>query len=424
MSAKWRRSRKWDREHLTGPLTPVRWALTALSSIALAVVLLLFVSVYGALASVPLGLFALIPTYLFQGGTYLGVVAALTVVPWWLFRRASRGRLPDGIRFVAGLGLLVGGVVLGSWTWYVGVWPALRWDPGATSGVRFFADFAERYRSMPLRQLPGIEMSEIEFYAWWPFKAVLYLFVLNMVTATVRRIEFRFENIGVLTVHTGIVTLALGSLTYDSAKVEGDMILGRMPADATNPAPYAGRAFYDNMVPALFVRRSSGGPVTNAGSWYMASLRGLPRYNPAPAGSPHAPDIAIHRDPRFQSLFTAELEIEVVGIIPYGERTSDFRDGGEVPNPSIEVRLHDPRNEANAESVGRLLALIPPSSTARRPDFTVQYLGRVGRTRYEQLVRPFPEPGPYLARFRVGMRGEEIVRTVRPGDERRISTCW
>ena len=63
MSKKWQRVKEWDAEHLTGPLAPVRWVLAALSSISLAVVLLVFVALYGALASIPIGLVALAPTW-------------------------------------------------------------------------------------------------------------------------------------------------------------------------------------------------------------------------------------------------------------------------------------------------------------------------------------------------------------------------
>ena len=64
LSAKWRRVQAWDRENLTGPLTPVRYVLHALSSITLAAILLVGVALYAVLASVPVGLLALIPTWI------------------------------------------------------------------------------------------------------------------------------------------------------------------------------------------------------------------------------------------------------------------------------------------------------------------------------------------------------------------------
>ncbi|MEL6741091.1 MAG: hypothetical protein AAFP26_10590, partial [Planctomycetota bacterium] len=63
MSAKWRRVQQWDKEHLTGAMTPVRLVLHALSSIWLAVILLTLVSLYAVFASVPIGMLAQIPSY-------------------------------------------------------------------------------------------------------------------------------------------------------------------------------------------------------------------------------------------------------------------------------------------------------------------------------------------------------------------------
>ena len=56
MSHKWRRNKKWEDEHLTGPLTPIRVVLRLFETIPLAIVLLVFISLYATLASVPIGM--------------------------------------------------------------------------------------------------------------------------------------------------------------------------------------------------------------------------------------------------------------------------------------------------------------------------------------------------------------------------------
>lgn len=73
-----------------------------------------------------------------------------------------------------------------------------------------------------LRTWPWIDKTEMEFFGWWPFTLMIAIFVANMVTVTVRRIRFNLLNLGVWTIHTGIVILALGSLYYFGAKLEGD----------------------------------------------------------------------------------------------------------------------------------------------------------------------------------------------------------
>jgi hypothetical protein len=73
-----------------------------------------------------------------------------------------------------------------------------------------------------VRQLPMLEMTEFEWFHWWPFDVLVALFCLCMMVATVRRIPLRLVNAGVWTIHTGIIVLALGSYWYFGTKLEGD----------------------------------------------------------------------------------------------------------------------------------------------------------------------------------------------------------
>jgi hypothetical protein len=73
-----------------------------------------------------------------------------------------------------------------------------------------------------VRQHPWLEMTEFEWFHWWPFNALVILFAAVMVIATIRRIPLRTMNLGVWMIHAGIVTLALGSYYYFGTKIEGD----------------------------------------------------------------------------------------------------------------------------------------------------------------------------------------------------------
>jgi hypothetical protein len=277
MSRKWQRVKKWDAENLTGPFAPVRWILAALSSITLAVILLVFIALYGALASIPIGLVALAPTW----GVIALTATLSALVAGGLLVGLTRLSVPaskPGWRF--SLAVLAGlvGAVAGAWAWLVFAWPGLRYDPVSGEGLRFFASFVDAYDKTTLRRLPGVEMTELEFYSWWPLRIVLLLFVINMMVATIRRIEFTFKNLGVLTVHTGIIVIALGSIYYQGLKKEGDTLLrAGMPNAAGEPTPGEPvRGFWDNTAVALWVaqRDFSGRPL-----WDSRRLSGIPRYN-------------------------------------------------------------------------------------------------------------------------------------------------
>ncbi|HYD00606.1 MAG TPA: hypothetical protein VEB22_05215, partial [Phycisphaerales bacterium] len=147
MSAKWVRSQEWERRHLAGPLTPVRWVLHALSSITLAVVLLSLVAVYGILASVPVGLIALLPTYVLYGVTLLITVAVIAGIPVWGWWRATTSR-GFGLRFTVALVLIILLGVAAVWGWNSVAWPVLRYDESKHTGLRLFADFVDRYKAV------------------------------------------------------------------------------------------------------------------------------------------------------------------------------------------------------------------------------------------------------------------------------------
>jgi len=73
-----------------------------------------------------------------------------------------------------------------------------------------------------VRQLPGLEMTEFEWFHWWPFNVLIVLFCTTLIVVTLRRIPLRLVNAGVWTIHTGIITLCMGSFYYFGTKVEGD----------------------------------------------------------------------------------------------------------------------------------------------------------------------------------------------------------
>ena len=80
----------------------------------------------------------------------------------------------------------------------------------------------DNWAQIPIRQLRGLEMTEYEWFHWWPFNLLIALICTNIVIATQRRIPLNITNLGVWMIHSGIITLAIGSVWYFSTKLEGD----------------------------------------------------------------------------------------------------------------------------------------------------------------------------------------------------------
>ncbi len=345
MNAKWIRSKQWDDEHIPRWAWPAKFLLRLFSSVWFGIALLVLVGVYGALASIPAGIVALLPTVAFYGLTLLAVVVAVFVplaVVRFVWRPSERrGR---NVRFAI---TLLGGaaLIVVAWeVWYLAVWPRLQYDPATGKGVRFFADFCHRYRATTLRRLPGMEMSELEFYSWWPLRTVLLLFVSNMIVATVRRIEFTFERIGVLMVHSGIVVIALGSAYYSGLKKEGDTILLAGQPDAQGkpgPGQPVGM-FYDNTATALWIRQRGG---AHAPQWEQRRIQ-PPRYNDyglraagertvlgeigrADASSDGGRTLSLPVEPLagVRSTLDDDVRLRIVGYASYAEAGQDWIEG-------------------------------------------------------------------------------------------------
>lgn len=434
MSQKWREVKRWDDEHLRGPLRPLWFVLRAFSSVTLAVILLTLLMLYGALASVPIGLIALAPTYAFYALSMLIPAAVACMLAWVGFWRLI-GPERKGLRFVACSGASVVAVGLVVIAWGQWIWPQLHYDPVIGSGVRFFPEFVDAHKSETVRRLPILEMSELEFYAWWPMRLILLLFVFNLVIATVRRIEFKFVNLGVLTVHTGIVLIALGSVYYAGLKLEGDTLLLAGEVSPQTGQPGVGppqRAFYDNTEVALWLNQGRG--------WSQRPLSGVPRYNDygLSAGAEGSVLEALGRRAAQTSdggrtldipapplpgsaVIDPDIHLRVVGYAHYAEPVDDW-----VPAPAGQgagpMRFVEVRIDGAAAGAGRdqsfpffMLPQLPASRTADMPVLIIEHTLGMPDDQWDALRQPLPEPGQWG--LVVDVPGaERIVRTVRIGD--------
>lgn len=78
-----------------------------------------------------------------------------------------------------------------------------------------------------LREMRGLEMTEYEWFHWWPFKWLVALLCMNMAITTIRRIPLRAVHLGAWIIHSGVITLVIGCVIYFGTKVEGDVAVSR-----------------------------------------------------------------------------------------------------------------------------------------------------------------------------------------------------
>ncbi len=69
------------------------------------------------------------------------------------------------------------------------------------------------------------ELTEFAYFNHWLFATMIVMFCVTLTVTTLRRIRFNLRNLGVLTVHSGLLTLCIGSVVYFGRKVEGDVFL-------------------------------------------------------------------------------------------------------------------------------------------------------------------------------------------------------
>ncbi len=351
-------------------LLPIKALLRAFSSIALAVVLLSFVALYGTLASVPIGMLAKVPGLALYGLAGVVCVGGGTFLLTFILHKALRAiGASSALRFS---GVLLGGIVIGVgavWLWAQFAWPAPEWATG------MFGDFAKKYEATTIRRLPILEMSELEFYAWWPLRVVLLAFVANMVVATFRRIEFSFPNLGVLTVHTGIVVIALGSVYYGASKREGDMLLqaGDPSPDGMPTIGPADSGFYDDMTAALWV-------IDSALQMRQFPLPGLPRYNDYNLGAVGGVYVAAEPE-KVRSLTGLSIPVQTrfgdEDHAPFQDvsmRVVGFANYAEPVDQGIPVESDDPRWALTASRRFEILGALPET---REEDGEYQFLGRL-----------------------------------------------
>ncbi len=116
----------------------------------------------------------------------------------------------------------------------------------------------------PLRQHPLLDMTEMEWFHWWPFDVLIALICVTLTTVTLKQIPLRWVNAGVWTIHLGIIVLCAGSVFYFSTKLEGDAPIYRRRALITVPGA--------TEPSTLVIRPNSRTTVTSGAQRYQFSI--------------------------------------------------------------------------------------------------------------------------------------------------------
>jgi len=96
-----------------------------------------------------------------------------------------------------------------------------------SAGIPYSYELWEPATWNQVREHPWLEMTEMEWFQWWPFLVLIGLTCLVMAITTIRRIPFNRINAGVWMVHTGLITVAISCVVYFWTKIEGDVPVAR-----------------------------------------------------------------------------------------------------------------------------------------------------------------------------------------------------
>ncbi len=78
-----------------------------------------------------------------------------------------------------------------------------------------------------VRQMRFFELTEYQWFNWWPFTLLIFLIFISMMLASHRRGMFSRRLAGMWITHAGIWILIVGSLIYFGTKIEGDTFVIR-----------------------------------------------------------------------------------------------------------------------------------------------------------------------------------------------------
>ena len=182
------------------------------------------------------------------------------------------------------------------------------------------------------------EMDELEFFNAWPLKVLMLLLCLNLAVVTLNRIPLTPPRYGVWCIHSGIITLIVGTSLYYHLKVEGKTLI---------PVNHEVNLFYDSAERALYARVLKGEvfgmhPLPalprfgNYDRLDRAGLRGIDGF--IPIGAP------VESNSLSSWLGVSQpVTLDVVGFYSYAEVIEDILDDPNSSETGVRLAITDSR---------------------------------------------------------------------------------
>jgi hypothetical protein len=219
------------------------------------------------------------------------------------------------------------------------------------------------------------EMNELEFFDSWVLKTLMVLLCASLMVVTWNRIPLTPPRYGVWCIHSGIITLIMGTSLYYHKKIEG-----RTLVMTDHTAAY----YYDTAERALYVR-TPGSRET-----LVQPLPSLPRFNsygPDLQNSARMQRNDLSNISAMHPLQGRELKeisetlglkdkvrFDILGFYPYADVNSDVQEDPASNNTAVELKI----DGSDGATAGSLLL------SAAQPDTARQIVG-VSEVEHRQL---------------------------------------
>lgn len=171
----------------------------------------------------------------------------------------------------------------------------------------------------------SMEMSELQFFQWWPLKVLIALLVVNLTVVTFLQIPFTPARYGVWAVHMGMIVLVFGMGHYYRGKVDG--VIRVLVGETVN-------GFYDLDQRSLYMKVD--GRVV--GGW---PLPDLPRFHEY---TPRMGNVGRLQHPPIPLEFASEqaASVSVIGFWPAANIQPEYEDDPAVYNPGVKLTFAHP----------------------------------------------------------------------------------
>jgi len=175
-----------------------------------------------------------------------------------------------------------------------------------------------------------LEMDEMQFFNYWPLKALMALMVANLAVVSVRRIPLTPARWGGWAIHLGIIVLIVGMALYYHAKLEGAALVPLRGSTAN---------FYDRSERMLYVQISDA---TGEHVRKPVLLENLPRFRAYGPELGNARKLNLPTLPLRLGDQSTLADVNIVGYYPYADIVPTVEEDPSADTSGVRVSFRDP----------------------------------------------------------------------------------